>query len=509
MLIKEIYSDESPLKGKIIFQQNQIPPLNSGRGSITVHQTVSSSNGDVPKTTYESLNQFAVNGPRFMLPVGAITSVFPPENAQGDYARVLPHVCFNRATLPWERTAATSSPAQGLLEAADQAPWLGILSVFDTDVAVKVSQIEISGLVKSPLTSDNDADTLPEHYFHPEFTPDPTTEKYTDKCLVVDIPVALFNKIAPCEEDMPWLAHVREIQPSNTQSARYLEWLKAISDQQTLPKISTVIGNRMPRAGAKSTGYLVSFENWDSYLPGEDCLPNGTRESKLPAGTTHVRLVLFKQWDFYAIDRYAKGRNQSFFGYLLHLNDKGNKNHNNNLLQLQPDYEPGDAGNAINNAFNMGYAPLNHHTRQGANTVSWYHGPFVPYDVKESKIDLPVNGPDTCTAYNPDTGMFDVSYAAAWQLGQLLALQNGNFAQSLYNWKWDNTRDAIAKFEQEIISKTLKEIVDEQAGPHSQEQLSEATGLNAQVDLLNLMNAGLSKILSQFIANKDNYSDEN
>ena len=42
-------------------------------------------------------------------------------------------------------------------------------------------------------------------------------------------------------------------------------------------------------------------------------------------------------------------------------------------------------------------------------------------------------GPDAASAYDPQTGLFDVSYGAAWQLGQLLALQNSGLANQLYH----------------------------------------------------------------------------
>jgi hypothetical protein len=37
--------------------------------------------------------------------------------------------------------------------------------------------------------------------------------------------------------------------------------------------------------------------------------------------------------------------------------------------------------------------------------------------------------------YDPAIGMFDVSYAAAWELGRLLSLQSKSFSTSLYQWK--------------------------------------------------------------------------
>jgi len=70
--------------------------------------------------------------------------------------------------------------------------------------------------------------------------------------------------------------------------------------------------------------------------------------------------------------------------------------------------------------------------RQGEKTVSWYRGPLVPlnYD-KPKQIQEPVSCADELLRYDPDTGLFEVTYAAAWQLGRLLALQNQSFALAL------------------------------------------------------------------------------
>ncbi|NUO80426.1 hypothetical protein HUU05_10150 [candidate division KSB1 bacterium] len=84
----------------------------------------------------------------------------------------------------------------------------------------------------------------------------------------------------------------------------------------------------------------------------------------------------------------------------------------------------------------MGSAPLRHEMRQGNKAVSWYHGPLVPgKNNARDEIELPVRGADQLVRYNSEYGMFDVSYAAAWELGRLLALQNKRFALDLAQWK--------------------------------------------------------------------------
>ena len=63
---------------------------------------------------------------------------------------------------------------------------------------------------------------------------------------------------------------------------------------------------------------------------------------------------------------------------------------------------------------------------------------------------LPVQAADALVRYSPSNGMFDVSYAAAWQLGRLLALQSQQFATNLYNWKRTHAQQ-LRQAEQQLI----------------------------------------------------------
>ena len=88
----------------------------------------------------------------------------------------------------------------------------------------------------------------------------------------------------------------------------------------------------------------------------------------------------------------------------------------------------------------MGCVPLPHAMRQGNKTVSWYRGPLVPGNNTTAEFSLPIRTADELVYYDDAYGMFDVSYAAAWELGRLLALQSKSFSISFYHWKRSHAR---------------------------------------------------------------------
>lgn len=108
----------------------------------------------------------------------------------------------------------------------------------------------------------------------------------------------------------------------------------------------------------------------------------------------------------------------------------------------QPDAEAYAAG---------GYLPLPHTLRQGGATFSWYHGPLAPGEVVEPGRDLlPARAADELLRYDTSNGLIDVSYAAAWELGRLLALKNKGFSTSLFKWKRTH-RQTFRRVEQAVL----------------------------------------------------------
>ncbi|MEB3191480.1 MAG: hypothetical protein VKL42_14155, partial [Snowella sp.] len=97
----------------------------------------------------------------------------------------------------------------------------------------------------------------------------------------------------------------------------------------------------------------------------------------------------------------------------------------------------------------LGYVPLHHALRQGDKTISWYHSPLSTGQSQDN-LTAPVAIADELMRYDPNTGMFDVSYAMAWQLGRMLTLQNQPLAVEIFNWKRSKAQD-LHQIQQQVL----------------------------------------------------------
>jgi len=414
-----------PAEKTVTFIQYAQPQLDDGNYQITVQQTVSSTNGDVPTTQYVDEKKYTVLGERFALNPKEVVSVFPPNTGLGEYNNVLPHVILSRPTLPWERSAGGSPSG------VNDTPWLGLIVFDEKDETPTPQELTLLDLIPpSQNTGTDQKGKLPEGTYFPSFTLD-YGEAWTDKCEVIDLPVDQYNNLLPTLEDLGWLAHVRQV---------------ALQD-----KSETYI--KKVRLNSAPVVHLIYLEGFGPVLPGKD------GKSNIPTTPTYdkVRLVSLMNWTFTAVSE-----KYTFAGLLNNIN-KPNGTFTQNVLRIPFSSSGSHGDEAVANALNMGFAAFNHRTRMGDNTVSWFHGPFVPFDIKTS-IPFPGNSSDEFVRYNPETAMFDVSYAAAWELGRLLGLQSNNYSTALYNWKRGLTKSAIQQVEEELINldyATITEVVSD------------------------------------------------
>lgn len=112
-------------------------------------------------------------------------------------------------------------------------------------------------------------------------------------------------------------------------------------------------------------------------------------------------------------------------------------------------------GKVADKVLRLGYVPTRHYMRGGDKSISWYRGPLVPFvpNVAEQAdlfARLPAPAADGLLRYDAATGLFDVSYAAAWELGRLLALKSKQFSLRLYNWKRHHAQQLRRAEQQEL-----------------------------------------------------------
>ena len=437
--------------GQIQFVEACHPPLVAGEYTAGMSQSIKESeNATVPWNSdpYISELAFSVDGPRFTLNPADIHSVYPPVNATGSFDNALPHVVFTRRTLPWERTLDGTPPEFGKPFPA----WMGLLLLTEDELKDQHTG-KVREAVSLPILSeDNDSLLIPldkKKVLVPDLgqtgTADTTDKKFRaekwarekwryekkkddsgkkdtlkedESCLALDLPAELFKAICPRYEDLQYLAHVRQIDTGN----------KEVFGNNDRGWFSLVIGNRMPRANKIHFAFLVSLEGYQDRL---------AEDWKFETGQ-NVRLAVLGSWSFT-----CAGSN-NFIAHMDLLNfDLKNPPDHDDRKQL-PDswlrlpYAPYNDNNLeeprdiVNAAYSRGYTAFNHFMRQGEKTVSWYRGPLVPLNYDEpARIQELVACADELLRYDPNYGLFDVTYAAAWQLGRLLALQNQSFALAL------------------------------------------------------------------------------
>ena len=351
-----------------------------------------------------------VGAPRWALTGSEIYSCYPAPGQIGDFSNTLPHVVFDRCTLPWERTIDGTDPTVA------HDPWLALILLTDADFS---SGTDIDKKHVPPIVPGTLAKVLhPEaNVVGPKIQLDPYDSE-SDPCRTIDLPASVFRDVMPRKEDLQYFAHVREVKTDNKETWSLLKE----------GKFSVVVCNRFPETqpmasgekdwGIVNTVCLVSLEGWGDYL---------NNPTTLAAGKTYCLLVL-GSW------RFTCQGSSAFKSLMTDLDDS-------RLLSRPPlTGDESEALRRVNTAFQMGFAPINHDLRNEDTTISWFRGPLVPMSYQRSMSYADISCADAALRYDSNTAMFDASFAAAWQLGRLLALQDQAFAQALFRFRTDYQR---------------------------------------------------------------------
>jgi len=410
---------------------------------------------ETEKPAYElsDTKKFSVAAPRFSLDPDEIYSVYPPDGSSGPYQTTVPHVLFRRKTLPWERKLRYLPAEAG----KPPAPWMALL-LFEEDEFSKCS-LETHSVTE--LAGFDLADW--------EKNPPPDANGLrNNRCNTLDIPWELFRTVMPQPDELRYLVHTRGV------FTQHKEDVPGIGDGW----FSVILANRLPAPADPALSPEAPRKRDVAVLVSLEGLSEHIKPNPAPPHPQKVRLIVLTTWSFVSTGPPFRDRVEALHSKRVDPRDPDSEREERDLWLRAPVPAPDGAASdqaakartAVRTALKLGYAPLPHHLREGSRTVSWYRGPLVPVpDAAARPNEIYLNA-DDALQYDRETHLFDVSYAAAWQLGRLLALQAPEFASALFlmerGYVADNlmtaaTAQFLTLFEQEPDLKRARRIMQD------------------------------------------------
>jgi len=487
--------------GHFVLHSNVLPPVTAGD-----YQLVSDQSG-TPFPVDEQQTHITVGSPRYTMPPDQILSTFPPANGEGAYGDRLPQIVIRRRTLPWERNPAEQP-------AVSTVPWLALVVVAEGEAQLS-SPAAVADCVTPGTTLLDPGD------------------RDVDQGVYLAVTQTVLNAIFPTADDLPLLAHVREVDIQDTELAggdddgwmavvlanrlpvfdaatgkpvRYLACLVNLEGQLgVLPKPQPPIeffqfalaqdwtavalgdvhadqfvtgtgaalqqflagakpaaashaafgagqasaGRALPAIGpaldgAAATAKTGTVADWQASPTAQisaaaldadagrivrDTMGAGFR---IPIETITVepvyRFPVLAHWSFTTTDG-------DTFETLMQNLDVGLIG---TLQTIDPAAPPPPAPP---NVSDTGHIQLAEQTRRGEPTRGWYRGPFVPHPTDREQPDANgrltvVHAADQLRRVVPD-GLEDLSYAAAYEIGRLLALSQLSVVSALLRFRAD------------------------------------------------------------------------
>jgi hypothetical protein len=457
-------SSSFPPQGQMVLYSSATPPLQDGSYRLTVATNVAYDPGDhtadAPPGPMSQQHYFDVVGPRFSVPASMVVGCFPPRNAHGTFQDDLPHIVLGRRTLPWERPLAVPSaipvPARGPNDApalTDPYPWVALL-LFEEGEYTLLRNIPLQQVVPSTV-------------FAALGSPAGIT------CDAVEADASLIASIMPSYEELALLAHVRQVNTDDRE-------LNAFGGDGFF---SVVVANRLPAPNSQCRAVLVSVEQRTDLIPATpppvevpgppvllepavgvaaapqvDAAPEAAARagvlvnaagaaavaqvsaagpftlSKAPVRTistgdisvigfpwfNKVRLVALTSWQFTCegpgtYRDLMQGLDDAMFGTVA-----------------QPGQPP---------LTDTGHMPMTLQDRAGAAEDVLYRGPLVQYELTRDPLG-PYHSADQARRITPESGTEDISYAAAFEVGRLLAVADKRLAQALMRWRRESYKQS-------------------------------------------------------------------
>ena len=376
---------QTGLARDVTFFDHYKAPIPAGSYRFVLQQTVKV--GDEERHYYRD-QAFEVLAPRYSIEADEIQAYFPPPGGVAGYHNILPHLVLCARNLPWERGVSTETGSE---------PWLALLVLSDQELqdgqaVVKTGNIGDLAPV-DPRAAQWSRTEGGAAILLPKFT---RTEDLHTPVRLFDIDLGLFLRLCPRWEELPLLAHIRHVDTTDKIP------LAMVADGE----FSVLVANRFPSSGA-NTVHLISLEGWKDLIDANQSHP-----------ASRVRLITLASWSFVS----DPAGHDTFGGLMARL--KGNAG----VFGVALPAPTGDA--YIDQALTRGYVPLDYQPLESTPAFAWYRGPLSPIPRQRLK-QPPFQRADAALIFDERTGIMDISYSAAWQLGRLLAVASPAFSKGL------------------------------------------------------------------------------
>jgi hypothetical protein len=373
--------------GSFRLRSSITPTLPAGRYEVRLEQTVTDAGPIAPVSRLVD-----VVAPQFAIPGTEVQSVFPPPNSQGSYGTRLAQVVLKRRTLPWEREAVPGDP--------QRRPWLALVLLTDAEAVLRTGR---------PVTQ---AVPAAKHAAL-------GIGAASGTCDYIETSPDVVARVFPRPDELALLCHVREVSVADTELAG--------SDEDG--QLAVVLSARVPRPLAAEQklaygAYLISLEHRLDELPTATGTPVAAPGPVQVEGTGAMtqRFPVLARWRFTAAGA------GDFETLMRGLNVGG--------LMTAPDGCPPVAPS--------GHTVIAHHTRRGEEATAWYRGPLAPRETMRRAPGRPIFAADQARAVAAD-GMEDLSEAAAFEVGRLLAMSDARFLAAVMAWRREATAAAVVR----------------------------------------------------------------
>ncbi|KAI0409133.1 hypothetical protein F4802DRAFT_615653 [Xylaria palmicola] len=392
-----------------------LPPMTAGLHHIQTEQSIKLSDDTVKIDPITAKQSFIVVAPRYSLPDGSVHSVYPPQG-HTDNVEILPHIVLSDPQLPWTRSVIREEDPN----VRNRVPWLAMLVFRQEELQdPKFAEGQSNTLAVTRTLSQLGTMVAGGQCASPVVKADgglyagdsPGTEAN-----FIFVHRKLFNALFKSDDNQQvydvsrykWLAHTRNINTTGMANS-------GIDGEEGV--FSVVISQRAgPLDITEPTDlvvHLVSIE----HIPS---LAHST-------GDDRVALCSLESWSFTSLPP----NSFNVFDALRHVGTT------HEVFRISPEQIKKSLSDGqvlparLERRLLDGFVMTNYRTQTGEQTAAWMRGPLVPRIISHSGEALISRSGHDLQIMDKETGIMDLTYCVAWQLGKSLAVANQGFTIAL------------------------------------------------------------------------------